>query len=138
MNIRLNEELKKSNIELAAFASAASHDLQLLAQRAGTNFDEQKRNLVELISALLDYARLVDFEDVLKTVRANLAEPIRDSGANIHCAPLPSVHADLDLRSILPLFDWRASGVLSSAITGSVLTPDRHVLFLGLSSDCMG
>lgn len=122
---RLNEELKRSNIELAAFASAASHDLQepvrtvrvyaqLLAERAGTRFDEPTRNLVHviesgaarmaaLISALLDYARLggastearlVDFEDVVKTVRANLAESIRDSGADIHCAPLPSVYAD--------------------------------------------
>ena len=59
--------------------------------------------MAALISALLDYARLggastearlVDFEDVVKTVRANLAESIRDSGADIHCAPLPSFYAD--------------------------------------------
>lgn len=76
----LNLELARSNIELNAFAYAASHDLQepvrticafaqLLGRRAGLKLDEQERqllNLIEqaanrmsgLISALLAYAQV--------------------------------------------------------------------------------
>ena len=77
---RLNDELERSNIELDAFAYAASHDLQepvrtvrayaqLLKRRSGDKLDEQARELVtviensaarmgNLISALLTYGQV--------------------------------------------------------------------------------
>ena len=77
---RLNDELERSNIELDAFAYAASHDLQepvrtvrayaqLLKRRSGDKLDDQARELVSviessaarmgnLISALLTYGQV--------------------------------------------------------------------------------
>ena len=78
--LRLNHELERSNIELDAFAYAASHDLQepvrtvrayaqLLARRSGPKLDDEARDLIKviengaarmgnLISALLTYGQV--------------------------------------------------------------------------------
>ena len=123
---RLNLELERSNIELDAFAYAASHDLQepirtlraysqLLARRAATRLTIEEVELLKmvesaaarmsnLISALLDFAQVggsarrdakpISLEDVLRATLLNLAESIRDSGAEVTNDPLPTVTAD--------------------------------------------
>jgi chemotaxis family two-component system sensor kinase Cph1 len=123
---RLNHELERSNIELDSFAYAASHDLQepvrtvrayaqLLSRR--TKLDDQARQLVSviengaqrmanLITALLKYGQVgggtlrerqpVDFEDILRLAKMNLAESARASGAVITHDLLPTVSADAD------------------------------------------
>lgn len=124
----LNLELERSNIELDAFAYAASHDLQepvrtiraytqLLNRRFGGKLDEDARALLRviedgtarmasLISALLTYAQVggsarrerkaVNLDDVLRWVRINLDESLRDSGATLTNDALPCVDADPD------------------------------------------
>ena len=123
---RLNHELARSNIELDSFAYAASHDLQepvrtvrayaqLLSRR--TKLDDQARELVSviehgaqrmanLITALLTYGQVgggtlrerqpVNFEDILRLAKMNLAESTRASGAVITHDLLPTVSADPD------------------------------------------
>ncbi|MBI5631246.1 MAG: PAS domain S-box protein [Elusimicrobia bacterium] len=118
------KDLKRSNEDLEQFAYIASHDLQeplrmitiyteLLARRyrghLDTNADEMIAYTIDgatrlqvLIKGLLIYARLgqrqhfamTDISLPLKNALANLKVAIEESGARIHCAPLPLLIVD--------------------------------------------
>jgi two-component system, chemotaxis family, sensor kinase Cph1 len=115
------QELSRSNEELQQFAYVASHDLQsplktienylsLLETKYGTELDDDGRHLIgvstaaagrmrSLINDLLEFSRLgtsADFEQInLNTVVSDVldeqAEDIRQAGADIRVAPLPTV-----------------------------------------------
>jgi light-regulated signal transduction histidine kinase (bacteriophytochrome) len=121
---RQSEELARSNAELQQFAYAASHDLQeplrsvsiytdLLRRRyhhqLGSEADQYidfavagARRMESLLHGLLDYSRIssasqpvmVDCKAVLHKVLFNLAERIRETGAEIECDVLPAVVAN--------------------------------------------
>ncbi len=101
---RLNHELERSNIELDAFAYAASHDLQepvrtvrayaqLLDRRAGPKLDDEARELIKiiengatrmgnLITALLTYGQ-VGGSSLRERKAVNLEDAVRVAGANL-------------------------------------------------------
>lgn len=119
-----NKELQRSNAELEQFAYVASHDLQeplraitsyiqLLQRRYGTAFDETgarylgyvvdgAKRMRALILDLLAYSRVgrgheledVDCNAVLADVQTSLQVVIREQGATIEVAPLPTVRAN--------------------------------------------
>ncbi len=116
------QELERSNSALGVFASAAAHDLRapvrhvlawtemLLADEAETLTDnaleclgvieESARRMHDLISALLQYARvdanppdmtLVDLNDVVTAVCADLHEVVTETGAQMTVEELPTI-----------------------------------------------
>jgi PAS domain S-box-containing protein len=117
------EELSKSNKELEQFAYIASHDLQeplhminsfvdLLTRRCYKKLDDHEREYLDfirqgatraktLIRELLEFSRIGRAEDVqrlslqtvLREVEGNLSAAIKESGAVIRSASLPTVMA---------------------------------------------
>lgn len=117
-----NIELERKNKELEQFAYVASHDLQeplrttsafahLLRQQYQGNMDEKadkylsfiidsSERMKVLINDLLDYSRIgrklelsrVDCNEIIKTVKSDLAISILESGAEIVAEPLPVIN----------------------------------------------
>ncbi|WP_245557660.1 PAS domain S-box protein [Deinococcus peraridilitoris] len=121
---RVNQELQRSNAELAQFAAVASHDLksplrtitsylQLLERRYQGKLDAQGEQMISftveaakrmdtLIDDLLAYSRLgrerrvrrVDAGQVLQDVLGNLDATIQELNAKVTWSDVPEVIAD--------------------------------------------
>lgn len=120
---RTLEELARSNRDLEQFAYVASHDLQeplrmvatytqLLAEHYQGKLDQEADKYIHyavdgalrmqsLVSDLLAFSRVgrqrelqqIDCNLIIQSVTANLESAIRESEAQIVCAPLPTVVA---------------------------------------------
>ncbi len=118
-------ELRRSNLDHEQFACIASHDLQAplriisgflnrLAERYSPQLDDKAREYIgqsvasaqrmsQLINDLLAYSRIgrevetvtVATDAAVVAALANLQTGLTESGANITCAPLPSVTVNL-------------------------------------------
>ena len=118
------KELERSNAELEQFAYVASHDLQeplrtissyvqLLASRYKDKLDEDANEFIDfavdgskrmrqLINSLLEYSRVnrskpfewVDINDVIKEIKVDIKDQIKDSGAVIKYNNMPKIYGD--------------------------------------------
>ncbi len=124
------DELRRSNEQLASFASQAAHDLrnpltavtmslEMLREQSSTEADEEARWMVDralsgavrmdqMIEALLSYGRLggelrhdaVDLDEVMADVRMDLTGELE--GADLTVDPLPQVYGDrTQLRAVM-------------------------------------
>jgi PAS domain S-box-containing protein len=121
---RKTKELERSNAELEQFAYVASHDLQeplrtvssymqLLASRYKDKLDKDANEFIDfavdgskrmrqLINSLLEYSRVnrdkpfewVDTNELMKEIKNDIKDQIKESGAIIKHNGLPKIYGD--------------------------------------------